>query len=102
MISRDEAYDIIQNLNEIAHQYSWDLWIEADELMESNSESDWEAAEDIREEASLEQSSSFREGFENLDDDTKTAILNYVDQDEDFKEDFVTWYGRDEYEADFG
>jgi len=101
MITRDEAYDIIANLNEQAHQSAWDTWIKADSLMESDDENDWEVAEELREEASIEQSEYFREEFHDLEEDTKEAILHYVNTDEDFKEEFSIWYGEDEFTADF-
>ena len=101
MISRDEAYNIVVGINEEAHQASWDTWIESDELADSDNEDDWELAEDTREEASLEQAGYFREGFDALEDDIQEAILHYVNTDEDFKEEFVMWYGIEEYEADF-
>lgn len=101
MITREQAYDIIQNLNESAHERSWDTWVEADELSESSEESDWELAEEVRERASEEQASYFREEFDDLDDDTREAILHYVNTDEDFKEEFSMWYGEDDFTADF-
>lgn len=101
MITRDEAYDIIQNINENAHQQAWNTWIEADNLMESDDEADWEAAEELREEASLEQAEYFREEFNNLDEKVKEDILYYVNRDEDFKEEFSMWYGEDDFIADF-
>ena len=102
MITIDEAYNIIVGLNEEAHERSWDSWEAADELDESDDEDDWGKAEGLREEASLEQASYFREGFDDLDEETQDAILYYVDQDEDFKEEFSMWYGSEEFEADFG
>lgn len=101
MITRDQAYDLIQELNESAHGSSWDTWTEADKLAESDNEDDWDAAEELRTEASAEQAEYFREAFEELDEDTKTAILHYVDTDEDFQQEFVSWYGEDAYEQDF-
>lgn len=101
MITRDEAYDIIFSINENAHQQAWDTWIEADALMESDNEADWETAEEIQQQASQEQAEYFREEFDDLDDDTREAILHYVETDEDFKEEFSMWYGEDEFTADF-
>ena len=101
MITRDEAYDIVQNINESAHQRAWDTWVEADNLMESDDEADWMSAEEIREEASLEQAEYFREEYDELDDETKEAIMHYVNTDEEFKEEFSMWYGENEFTADF-
>lgn len=101
MISIDEAYNIIVGLNETAHELSWDTWVEADELEDSNDEDDWAKAESMREEASLEQAGHFREEFDILDEETKDAILHYVATDESFREEFSMWYGVDEFKADF-
>ena len=101
MISIDEAYNIIQSINENAHHRSWDSWAEADRLSESDEEEDWETAEELREDASLEQAAYFREEFNELDDETKEAILHYVDTDNSFKEEFAVWCGEGEFEADF-
>lgn len=101
MITRDQAYDIIQDINELAHGESWDTWAEADRLSDSDEEEDWEAAEEMREAASAEQAEYFREEFHNLDEDTQAAILHYVDTDEEFRNEFVSWYGEDDYDADF-
>lgn len=102
MISRDEAYDIIFGINESAHDSSWDTWEAADNLRDSDNEDDWEQAEELGAQASAEQASYFREQFEDLEENIKQAILHYVDIDSDFKSEFVSWYGEDEYEADFG
>lgn len=101
MITRDEAYDIISNINENAHDRSWDTWVESDQLLESDEEADWEAGEELREEASKEQAEYFREEFDELDEETRETILHYVRVDEDFKEEFAMWYGEDEFRADF-
>ena len=101
MITRDEAYDIIVNINETAHQRAWDTWVEADTLMESEDEDDWETAEEIREQASQEQAEYFREEFDDLEEETREAVIHYVNTDEDFKEEFSMWYGEDEFTADF-
>jgi len=101
MITKDEAYDIIQQINENAHQQAWDTWEEADNLMESDDEDDWEAAEELRDQASTEQSNYFKEEFESLDEETQEAIMHYVDTDESFREEFVMWYGEDNFDSDF-
>jgi hypothetical protein len=98
MITRDQAYDIIQELNELAHERSFDTWVKADQLLESDNEDDWDAAEELREEASAEQAKYFREEFHDLDEHIRSAVFHYVDTDEDFREEFVTWYGEDHYD----
>lgn len=101
MITLSEAYDIISSINDNAHHRAWDTWIEADALMESDNEEDWEAAEEIREQASQEQAEYFREEFDNLDEETKNAIIDFVNTEEEFKEEFSMWYGEEEFSADF-
>jgi len=101
MITLSEAYDIISSINDNAHHRAWDTWIEADTLMESDNEEDWEAAEEIREQASQEQAEYFREEFDNLDEETKNAIIDFVNTEEEFKEEFSMWYGEEEFSADF-
>lgn len=101
MITRDQAYDIIQDINESAHNSSWDTWEEADQLSDSDDEDDWDTAEELREQASAEQAEYFRELFHDLDESTRLAIIHYVDTDEEFRDEFVSWYGQDDYEADF-
>ena len=83
MISKEEAYDIISNINEEAHNAVWDMWIKADE----------EDDEELREEASEEQSVVFRGLFYELDEETQYAIKHYSKVDESFRDDFDCWYG---------
>jgi len=52
MLTLDETWDLARNLNEEAHGYAWDTWVEADNLMNSDDEADWEEAESKQEEAS--------------------------------------------------
>lgn len=100
MITRDEAYDIVFAINESAHDRSWDTWTEADNLADSDNEEDWDQAEELREQASAEQASYFREEFGKLDEPTQKAVLHYVNTDTDFRDEFVAWYGEDDFEAD--
>lgn len=101
MITLSEAYDIISSINDKAHHRAWDTWLEADMLTDSDNEEDWETAEEIREQASQEQAEYFREEFDSLDEETKNAIINYVNTEEEFKEEFSMWYGEEEFSADF-
>jgi len=98
MMTKEEAHDIISDLNEQAHSMAWDSWVEADELGESDDEEDWGRAEEIREEASYEQAGYFRADFNNLPQDQQDAIWKYAKDDEDFAEDFKAWYGPEEFE----
>lgn len=101
MKTLDEVVEIVENLNDQAHSDAWDLWVQADELMESDDESDWEAAEDIREEASQQQSGNFREHFWNLDQENQDQIVYWLKHDEDFKEQFMVYFGEDEFYDEF-
>jgi len=83
MISKEEAYNIISNMNDEAHNEVWDVWIKADE----------EDDEELREVASEEQSVVFRGLFYELDEETQQAIKHYSKVDESFHEDFNCWYG---------
>ena len=97
-MTKDEAYSIISNLNEEAHSAAWDMWVEADELGESDEEEDWAAAEELREEASYEQAGYFRASFNDLKQDQQDAIWQWAKNDEDFAEDFKAWFGQEEFE----
>jgi hypothetical protein len=102
MKTLEEAYAIIEGLNEEAHGMAWDTWIEADELADSDDEDDWGLAEDKREEASDEQAGYFRNEFESLVAEDREAIEHWLTADESFKEEFRDWYGRDEFDEEYG
>jgi hypothetical protein len=91
MLSRDEAYAVICDLNEEAHSATYDDWSVADQLEDDG---EWEEAEEAREDASYQQSIEFREAFQSLDLDIQEAILHYEKIDEDFAQEFNTWWGR--------
>jgi hypothetical protein len=102
MKTLDEAFELIEALNEEAHGMAWDTWIEADELEESDDEDDWSKAEGKREEASDEQAGYFRDEFDGLDDEDREAVHHWLDEDESFREQFRDWYGRDEFDDEYG
>jgi hypothetical protein len=102
MKTLEEAYAIIEGLNEEAHGMAWDTWIEADELADSDDEDDWELAEGKREEASEEQAGYFRSEFSSISDEDREAIEHWLTADESFKEEFRDWYGRDEFDEEYG
>ena len=94
MKTLEQCYDIISNLNEEAHSMAWDTWMEADRLAdEGEGDEDWIRAEELREEASLEQQEYFVDLFEQLDEETKAACWKYREQDENFRMEFDCWYG---------
>ena len=92
----DEAYRIIENLNEEAHSLSWDTWIAADMVIDSVE------AEEMREDASAEQASYFRENFVDLKEEERLAVEHYIKTDKEFQEQFKDWYGWDEFEEEYG
>jgi hypothetical protein len=102
MKTLDEAYAIIEALNEEAHSLAWDTWIEADELADSEDEDDWDLAEDKREEASEEQAGYFRNEFASLTAEDRAAIEHWVKVDESFSEEFRDWFGRNEFDDEYG
>ncbi len=101
MKTLEEIFNLVENMNEEAHQGAWNTWILADELEESEDESDWEVAEDKREEASLEQASYFREAYWLLDDEDREAINHWLKEDRGFLEQFIMWFGEEEYRDQF-
>jgi len=98
MLTKDEAHTIISDINEEAHSMAWDSWSEADEIGDSDDEEDWGRAEELREDASFEQAGYFRAEFNALPQDQQDIIWHYAQTDEDFAEDFKTWYGQEEYD----
>lgn len=102
MLTLEETYTIAQNLNEDAHGASWDKWVQADELEESENEDDWTIAEEIREEASLQQAEYFRDLYYDLSEEEQSAIKHWLKEDENFKEEFSMWFGEEEFENEFG
>ena len=84
----EEAWQLIDSINDEAHEYAYESWVAADELEEEGG-----AAEDQRCIASEEQNAHFREMFDQLDNKTKKAVLAHRLSDSDFKEQFETYYG---------
>lgn len=89
LLRRDEAYEIICDLNEEAHSATYEEWEEAD-LME---EDDPEQAEEMREEASYNQACEFREAFQTLTSEQQEGVLYWAKNDKDFAEEFNAWWG---------
>jgi hypothetical protein len=85
MIDRDQAIEIMETLNEQAHNDAWDEWIEAERL---EAEGEEEAAEHQRDCASEIQNDCFCVLFLNLDKATQQAIARLALEDEDFYENY--------------
>lgn len=101
MKTLEEAWDIIEELNNDAHNESWGTWISADELSESEDEDDWETAEEVREQASLEQAEYFRDFYYDLFEEEQNVIKHWLDNDKDFREQFAVYFGEEEFENEF-
>jgi glutaredoxin 2 len=86
-MTREEAYDIIESLNQTAYDHTYRQWVEADEASYEN--------EELREEASSAQQEIFKELYRKLNIPTRRAIQYFVDTDEDFADDFHCWYGEE-------
>lgn len=97
MKNLEETYGLVYWLNEEAHSLSYDIWKESDDLMDE----DWEAAEELREDASIMQSTYFREQYLELSNDDKESIIHWLKNDEDFKDEFTTFFGETEFENNF-
>jgi hypothetical protein len=97
MKTLEQVYEIVETLNEEAHQDAWDSWMSADEAEQNDSD----LAEELREEASQEQATYFREGFYHLDDSDRDAVIHWLKHDDDFAEQFRDWFGHEEYDDEF-
>jgi hypothetical protein len=85
MISREQAIDIMSNLNERAHAAAWSEWVEAEKLED---EGDEDAAEHQRDCASEIQMDFFADSYTDLDVETRRAIAVLALADPDFYEDY--------------
>jgi len=97
----EEAWNIIEELNDEAHNQAWNTWAQADELMESENEDDWDTAETVREDASFEQAEYFRDGWFDLSDEDQQLVEHWLEHDEDFREQFSTYFGEQEFFDEF-
>lgn len=83
MKTKDEAYEIICDLNEEAHSATYEEWEEAGD------------DEGLLEDASYNQAREFREAFQSLDEETQQAILHWEKNDKEFAEEFKMWWGEE-------
>ena len=79
----DQAWELIEKLNEEAHDYAATYWRQAD-LYDD---------EEMRENASAIQQEHFRELFDALEPAVWIEVLKFGNVDEDFKEQFSTYHG---------
>jgi hypothetical protein len=101
MRTLEEAWNIIEGMNDDAHNESWDMWIKADELSESEEETDWDKSEELKEEASLQQSEYFRDFYYELDEQEQEVVKYWLNHDEDFREQFALWFGEEQFIDEF-
>lgn len=101
MKTLDEIRELVEGMNETAHQDAWDTWDQADELEDSENEDDWAAAEEMRDEASSQQAGYFRDLYYELSEEDRAAIVHWLKHDEDFKEEFSMWFGEQYFEDEF-
>jgi hypothetical protein len=101
MKTLDEAWALIESLNEEAHSDAWDSWIAADEMADSDEDEDGTTAEQMREEASDEQAGYFRQGVWALDEEDQATIEHWLKEDESFREQFRDWFGHDAFDEEY-
>jgi hypothetical protein len=103
MMTLQEAWELAESINETAHDQSWDSWTAADAVEETyDEEEDAVSAEELREDASEEQASYFRDGFYDLEEEQQQGLRHWIENDEDFRDQFETWFGWEEFEREFG
>jgi hypothetical protein len=101
MKTLDEVWGLVESLNEEAHSMAWDSWTAADEMAESDEEDSDVTAEQMREDASLEQAEYFRDEVWQLNEVDHGAIKHWLKTDESFREQFRDWYGHDEFDEEY-
>ena len=94
MQSLEQTLAAVAELNEQAYQKSWHSWVAADEMPIA------EVADGMKKDAYHEQTAYFRDGFSNLDAETKSSIMHWLQQEE-FRTQFSIWYGQDEFVKTF-
>ena len=94
MKTREQAYYIIVDINEAAHQEAWTEWMAAD------NEEDDEKAEELRDSASAIQSNWFRTFYWQLSEEDRQAVLYWIIKDKDFAEEFKDWYDPDVFDEE--
>ena len=102
MKTLDQAFEIIEAINEEAHEQSWDSWMAADQMANSDEDDSEVTEEQMREDASLEQAEYFRDGVWNLSAEDRQAIDHWIKEDESFREQFRDWFGNEEFDDEYG
>ena len=94
MKTKEEAYEIICDLNDEAHAATYEDWVAADEAEDEGE--DMDIVEEMRSDASYQQAYEFREAFQTLMPEDQEAVLHWVANDEDFAEEFNAWWGEED------
>lgn len=94
MKTLDEVYAIVDNINDDAHTKAFDTWMAAD------AEEDEDAAEELRNDASAEQSDHFRYLYWSLNEQDRRAIVYWIIKDPDFADQFKNWYDPDAFDEE--
>ncbi len=85
----DQAWDIITDLNDEAYDLAYESWTDADDAAEY----DDELAEELREQASMEQSSHFSLLFDQLPDEQRNGVMEWREKDADFRDQLMAYFG---------
>lgn len=93
-LSLQQAWQVATELNDAAYQKSWPSWVAAQDMRVK------EVAEGMKKDAYHEQTEYFREGYMALDDETKTAVVHWL-QDVEFAQQFSVWFGTKEFGQTF-
>ena len=83
MKTLEETINLMEQMNDNAHDIALDSWLIADQ----------EDDEELREDASAEQQEYFREEYADLTDEEQESIRQWYMRDKDFREQFETYYG---------
>jgi len=94
MKTLEQVYDIVEGINEAAYGRAFDAWMAAD------AEDDEEAAEELRDQASAQQSDWFRHSYWSLSEEDRRAVVYWIIKDPDFADQFKDWYDPDAFDEE--
>ncbi len=90
MMTIYQAWDIITDLNDEAYDMAYEAWEKADIAADND---DDELAEELREEASILQSSHFSLLFDQCPDEQKNGVMEWKNKDAEFREQLMAYFG---------
>lgn len=86
----EESWEIIKDLNEVAHSSVITSWQRVEKLEAEGSDE----VEDARAEAKVNQQAEFREKFGSISDsELRLTIQHWATNDDEFGSQFSDWYG---------